>query len=160
MAVILPWSIRTVTVRKQTMLFNLSPFICHIKYVQHSYLLSKEKELPTLLLLAGKNQMHEGVLDSSSVYTRSLFSCNLYKKTRHGFSRLSIFLLKQEGGKLNAYKQILWSDKRKHLLLNDLLPAKVCEHLVIKVQLHNSWADLNRRYMVVNFYVIYLFVYL
>lgn len=144
------------------MLFNLSSFICHIKYVQHSYLLSQERQLPTLLLLAGKNQMHEGVLDSTPVYTRLLFFCNLYKKTRHGFSRLPAFPLKQDGGKLNAYKQILWSDKRRHLLLTDLLPAKVCERLVIEVQLHNSSGDLSSRYIVGNFclFFIYLFAYL
>lgn len=94
------------------------------------------------------------------LFTRACFFSVTSIKTRHGFSRLPAFPLKQDGGKLNAYKQILWSDKRRHLLLTDLLPAKVCERLVIEVQLHNSSGDLSSRYIVVNFCFIYLFIYL
>lgn len=63
-------------------------------------------------------------------------------KTKHGFFRLPVSLLKQERGKLNAYKQILWSDKRWHLLLTDLLPVKVCECLVIQHELYSSTEEL------------------
>ncbi len=95
-----------------------------------------------LLSLAGKNKSIRSA-QLSPVYTHSTFPVTSIK-TKHGFSRLPVSPLKQEGGELNAYKQILWSDKRWHLLLTDLLPAKVCECSVVQHQLYNSTADLLR----------------
>lgn len=128
---ILRWNISIVTVWKQTFICNLPLVICQVKSVEHSYLLSQEWHFPVLLSLAGKSK---SIRSSrlSPVYTHSTFPVTSIK-TKHGFSRLPVSLLKQEGGKLNAYKQILWSDKRWHLLLTDLLPAKVCECGVIRI---------------------------
>ncbi len=142
-AKVLLWSISIVTVWKQTFICDLPLFICQVKSVEHSYLLSQEWHFPALLSLAGKNKSIRSA-QLSPVYTHSAFPVTSIK-TKHGFSRLPVSLLKQEGGKLNAYKQILWSDKRWHLLLTDLLPAKVCECSVIQHQLYDSTAGFLRR---------------
>lgn len=146
---ILPWSISIVSVWKQTFICSRSLFICQVKSAEHSYLLSQEWHFPALLSLAGKNKSITSAR-LSPVYTLSPFPVTSIK-TKRGFSRLPVSPLKQEGGKLNAYKQILWSDKRWHLLLTDLLAAKVCECTVTHLQVYNTIADLLRGFSLLGF---------